>query len=138
MLQHRVWECLPILRSVGKIILDDRPDNVQGSRGITVVNQPLGIGDESNRSQGRTVTLRSAPFPLELGKIDHKLGLSQTSPVREGARGVGNTLKLGLRGDVVLDVDLEICVVVLDKGVDNELKDKRGISSPSKPVYSSD
>ena len=78
--------------------------------------------------------MRSAPFSPELGKIDHELGLSQTSAVRERARGVRDALKLGLRGDVVLDVDLQVWVVLLNKGVDHELEDEGSISCPSKPV----
>lgn len=124
----------PVLSGVGEIVLDNGPDEVPGGGIVSVVDQPLGVGDESNGSQGRTISLRAAPFSSELLEINHELGLAETSTALEGAGGVVYTLELGLGDDKVLDVGLEVLVVAVDESIGDELEDKGGISRPRIPV----
>lgn len=133
-LENHLETRLPVLSGVGEIVLDDGPDEVPGGGVVPVVDQPLGVGDESNGSQGRAVSLRAAPLSSELLEIDHELGLSKTSAALEGAGGVVHTLELGLGDDKVLDVGLEVLVVAVDESIGDELEDKGSISGPSIPV----
>ena len=67
-------------------------------------------------------------------QVDIELGFTQARAIREGSRGVGDTLKLGLGCNVLLDALLEPSVVLVHEPVDNILEDKSSISSPGVKV----
>lgn len=75
------------------------------------------------------------PTASERAQINLVLGFSQARTVRERARRVGNSLQLGLRGNVLLNLLLQASVVLVDEPVYDILKDKGSISSPSEEIY---
>jgi hypothetical protein len=72
----RQSEDLPVLSSIGKIVLDDGPNKAGRGGLVSVVDEPFGIADESNGPERRAVSLGPTPGACELAKIDHELGLA--------------------------------------------------------------
>jgi hypothetical protein len=128
---------VPVLGGVGEIVLDYRPDNRLRGGGVAVLNQPLGVADEGNSSQGRAVSLGSAPIAGVLCEVDIELGLPESSSVGQTSRGIRNTLDLGLCHDEVLDLALEGSVVVVGEGLYDASEDQSTVTGPGKVVWSS-
>ena len=126
---------VPVLSSVGKIVLHNGPDDVLGGISITVADEPPAVADEGDDTKGRTISLGTAPFTGELLEVDHELGLTKTGTVGEGTGRVANALKLGLRSSISLDGALKSGVVFVGELVDDKLLDKGGVTSPGVPVY---
>lgn len=125
---------VPVLSRVGKVVLDNGPDNILSRGGVAIVEQPPGITDEGNSSKGRTVSLRPSPVTGELRQVDHELGLSKSSATREITRGVRDALDLGLGHNVVLNLSLKCRVVAVSKRLNDAPEDQGTVSSPGVPV----
>lgn len=79
---------LPILSGVGQVVLDDGPHDTAGRILVAVGNQPLGVADEGNGPERRTIALWPAPVARESGEVDIEFGLAETGAVGEVTRGV--------------------------------------------------
>lgn len=73
-----------------------------------MLKEPIAISHQGNGTEGRTVTLRPSPRPVEPGSIDQELRLSQSETLwQESTRGVGDSLENGLGMDIIVDHGLE-------------------------------
>lgn len=125
---------VPVLGRVLEIVLDGGPDLGVGNSLVAVLNEPLGVADQGNGTEGRTIALGAAPLAGELLEINHELGLTKTLAVVETTGRVADTLKLGLGGDKVLELGVETLGVVAAEGIGKALVDEGGISGPGVEV----
>lgn len=128
---------VPVLGDIGKIVFDNRPDDVGCSVLVTIGNQPVGITDHGDGSKRWTIALGTAPTIGEGAQINVVLRLPETLTIRQRARRVGYGLQLGLRGDVVLDFCLEASIVGVDKPFHNGRENESGVSGPGIEVCKS-
>ena len=153
----------PVLRHIVQVILDDGPEDARGSVSITVVDEPVGVSNQSNCPESRTVSLRPSwssyqspvhmlenqrrekcmifrltPAVSEGAQIDVKFGLAQTGAIRERAGRVGHALQCSLGGNIVLDLRLQGGVVAVLKSVYQLLEDEGGVSCPGVEVVRAD
>lgn len=68
---------IPVLRHIAQVILNNRPYNGTGSRGISVVDKPSGVCNQSRGTKCRTIPLRAAPSPSKSSLVGIELGLAQ-------------------------------------------------------------
>lgn len=91
--------------------------------------QPITKIDQSNRTERRSVALRTSPRASEGGRVNVELWLSETSTIREVTRGVGDGLQVRLCIDVLLDDGLKSEVSITEE-IDQNLQCESGVSGP--------
>lgn len=67
---------VPVLRNVRQIVPNDGPHNISSGVAVTVVDQPVSVGNHRGGSEGRSISLRPSPSTGELGQINIELGLA--------------------------------------------------------------
>lgn len=124
------------MRHVANVILNDRPHNRVRSGLIAIVNQPLGVRDQSYGSKRRSISLRTSPSSGEGCFVNVKLWLTKAcAAVGQAARRIGYALHYCLGVDVVLNLSLQRGRVRVDEGVDDAFEDQCRVSSPGVKVW---
>ena len=98
---------VPVLPHIREIIAQNKPDILDRLVALTLFNEMVSVRNEGRSAHGRTLTLRTIPGTSVRGQVDVELWLTESRAVGERAGGVGDGLKFGLGGDVLLDERLE-------------------------------
>ena len=124
---------VPVLAHIREIIPQNRPDILDRLVALALLNEMVSVRNKGRSAHGRTLTLRTTPGTSVRGQVDVELWLTESRTVRERAGGVGDGLKLGLGGDVLLDELLEGSVSG-EEFVDQGLHCQTGVAGPGVDV----
>lgn len=125
---------VPVLAHIREIIPQNRPDILDRLVALALLNEMVSVRNKGRSAHGRTLTLRTTPGAGVCGQVDVELWLTESRTVRERAGGVGDGLKLGLGGDVLLDELLEGGVSG-EEFVDQGLHCQAGVTGPGVDVW---
>ena len=133
-----IWRAkFSFVRHIAARVTHHWPDDFFGSCSLFVLDQPVHILHQSNRSESRSVALRTSPCAIESRDVDHEFRLAQTCAGVETAGRVVEGLNQGLSLDVVFDVVLKSSIAI-DQLVDEGTHGQGRVASPCVKVVGVD
>lgn len=125
---------VPVLAHIREVIPHNRPDILDRLVTLALLNEMVSVCKKGRSAHGRTLTLRTTPGTSVRGQVDVELWLTKSRTVGERARGVGDCLKLGLGGNVLLNQLLDGSVSG-DEFVDQGLHRQARVAGPGIDIW---